>query len=322
MENLNSTHLYVTANSYPILLSGYQALSKEKVSPAVLSHLLTSPLYTIPVRKISSLAQTYVQDASLINLSLNKSKKVVKILEEIDYDQLNDTQRSRIISLSREVDQIDFLLRGEIFNELNGLHKELHTKLKNQIDYNNEYIKSLGTCLDERLAYVSKALKMDIEWTQGKAIVHWDQVDAWLSRYGEVDRSSIYVFRKEGVSPQEDLDNLFKTIILAEVLIAYGLDAKINKGMLSSTLGEKAIKLCRKMPVALPVLKEEDAISISLYEHTSEIHKAINKLLEEILEYPAKSQELGEKQQKDFKKRTSKQIKYSEVIVNDDLREG
>ena len=274
MENLNSTHLYVTANSYPVLMEGLQALTKQGISPEVLSELLISPILAVPVRKLASLTQSYVQDASLVNLSLKKVEGMIKSLDNVNYDQLNDDQRERIMKFAEEVDHIDSLIRNDIYKNLSELHKSLFHKLHSQIKHNQDFLYSVGQCLDQNIDLISQKVGINVEWTQGKQISQWEEIEGWLSRYGDVDRSEIYAFRTQDASPQEELVQFIKTIVYAESLVACKDKASEGKGIFSSSKAEKIFKTCNKTSIPMPELKEED-ISIELFEQMEGIYEEI-----------------------------------------------
>jgi hypothetical protein len=302
-------------------MQGLQRLTKKKISPEVLSELLCAPVFAIPVRKLAALTQSYVQDASLVNLSLNKLIIIIDCLDKVNFEQLNDEQKSRIVKFAEEIDHLDGLVRGEVYEGLASLYKDLTNKLNNQNVHNQDFLKSLEQCLDQNIAHISQKIDANVEWTQGKKILQWEEIEGWLSRYGDVDRSKTYVFRTQEATPKEELEQYIKTIVYAESLIACKDRADEGKGMFSSSMAEKAFKACNKTPVPMPELQEESEISMDLFEQMEGIYEEISKMHEEILSYPFKESDLSSKDKKDFKKMVSKSIEYSPVIVNDDLRD-
>ena len=59
-------------------------------------------------------------------MSLTKIAAIIERLDHVDYDQLTDAQKNRLVSYAKEVDGLNDFIRGEIYQKLTELHNELH----------------------------------------------------------------------------------------------------------------------------------------------------------------------------------------------------
>jgi hypothetical protein len=299
-------------------MNGLQALTREKLSPQLFSKLMMEPVFSIPAHLLSNLAQTYVKNASFINLSLTKIAAIIERLDHVDYDQLTDAQKNRLVSYAKEVDGLNDFIRGEIYQKLTELHNELHEKVAQQIQANQQFIVSLGSYLDQLMAHVREQTGLDIQWTQGKSILLWDEIEGWLSRYSGVDREDVMSLRNKNVEPYEELEQFLKTIVYSEALIA-SVDHPDNeaKGMFSSTVSERAKKACLKFKFELPKCAEIQEMKEDLYEHMTELSEKVRMLEEEVHLMPVFEDKLAEDEQKQFAKTVNRHIEYSPVFDDD-----